>query len=113
MWRSLLPAFLVGLLIAPSLAAGIGYSRNQQHADVALAAFGEANLQCQLWTNWQKMCSRTGEGGAVACSTDPDRPVAPSEPFCTAGEAAPPTRAQVKSFERFCKLRRTSLGGTP
>jgi len=66
-------------------ATGLDPSRR---ADRALQAFDAAHPQCQLWTNWQKMCSRTGPDGATVCVTDPDRPVRPSEPFCTAGTEA-------------------------
>jgi hypothetical protein len=58
------------------------YYKTQAEADVALAAFDTDNPDCQLWTNWQKMCSRTGENGATYCNTDPVEPVKPSAPFC-------------------------------
>ena len=78
--------------------------------DRMLAAFERANPQCPLWTNWQKLCSRTGPGGATHCATDPDRSTAPSEPFCARTEfsgggveAAP---AQLLSSRRFCEVTR-------
>ena len=59
------------------------YYKSQAAADTALAAFDKDNPSCQLWTNWQKMCSRTGEGGRSAyCSTDQSRAVKPTRPFC-------------------------------
>jgi len=33
------------------------YYKTQAAADRALEAFDTANPSCQLWTNWQKMCS--------------------------------------------------------
>ena len=35
---------------------------SQTAADADLVRFERENPSCQLWTNWQKMCSRTGEG---------------------------------------------------
>jgi hypothetical protein len=81
-------------------------------ADRVLQAFDAAHPQCQLWTNWQKMCSRTGPDGATVCVIDPDRPVRPSEPFCTGGPWSadePATRAQLASYGRFCRVRRAQV----
>jgi hypothetical protein len=84
---------------------------SQRQADASLARFDRAHPQCQLWTNWQKMCSRTGEAGKTYCQTDADRPARPSEPFCVAGAVDPqgPLHAnagdttQVRaSRNRFC-----------
>ena len=58
------------------------YFKSQAAADAALIAFDKQNPSCQLWTNWQKMCSRTGPNGETYCVTDPDKPVNPSAPFC-------------------------------
>ncbi len=58
------------------------YYKTQAQADAALAAFDKDNPDCQLWTNWQKMCSRTGLNGQTHCNIDPDKPVKPSVPFC-------------------------------
>ena len=75
-------------------------------ADKKLAEFDKENPDCQLWTNWQKMCSRTGENGATWCTTDPDHPVEPSEPFCTDAylgyQISNLSNSQVKSILRFC-----------
>ena len=76
-----------------------------------LAAFGRANPQCQLWTDWRGMCSRTGSQGGTVCTEDPSRPVAPSEPFCVAdtprGDGAADlsamSEAQRSSILRFCE----------
>jgi hypothetical protein len=100
-------AFL--LLIGPALlgdAFAASAVRPASHsADRQLAAFDRTHPQCQLWTNWQKMCSRTGANGASVCVVDPDRPVAPSAPFCVAGDGSPlgpPTAAERASHRRFC-----------
>ena len=54
------------------------YYKSQAAADTALAAFDKDNPSCQLWTNWQKMCSRTGEGGAASCIKGRQLSVKPS-----------------------------------
>jgi hypothetical protein len=74
-------------------------------SDARLLSFGRTHPHCQLWTNWHKVCSRTGAHGATTCFTDPDRPVAPSEPFCTAADSPSSetvTPAQIASYSRFC-----------
>lgn len=74
-------------------------------ADRALREFGEKHPSCPMWTNWQRLCSRTGSGD-VACTTDPGRRVAPSEPFCAGYLRASPyyrhNPAQERSYLRFC-----------
>lgn len=71
-----------------------------------LAAFERDNPDCQLWTDWQSMCSRTGSNREPYCVRDPDRPVAPSEPFCTNAylgyEPYSLSKRQVQSVMRFC-----------
>lgn len=62
---------------APSI-----YYKSQAQADAALAAFDKDNPDCQLWTNWQKMCSRMGGSGETLCAIDTQRRVAPSAAFC-------------------------------
>jgi hypothetical protein len=76
-------------------------------AEAKLAAFDRAHPTCALWTDWSRMCSRTGPDGETFCVRDPDRPVAPSEPFCVSegGKAWHErvwTPAQRVSAERFC-----------
>lgn len=97
---------------ASSSAQEVGEQRESRHqavsaADRELTAFGEANPSCEIWTNWAKMCSRTGPNGEVTCVSDPDRPVRPSAPFCTggAGASGPATTAQLASYRRFCRAR--------
>jgi len=102
-----------GLLAAPLL-LGLGsdtlYYRSQRQADSALDRFGRNHPQCELWTNWQKMCSRTGTGGEATCTVDRTRPVKPSRPFCLSavpeGEARTEpvslSGSEGRSMRRFC-----------
>jgi hypothetical protein len=85
------------------------YYKSQTEADVALSQFDRDNPSCQLWTNWQKMCSRTGEGGATYCQKAKST-VKPSTPFCSALNAEPYmgladeyTSIQLASYMRFCE----------
>lgn len=84
------------------------FYKTQAAADAALEAFEKTNPSCQLWTNWQKMCSRTGPNGAAACVVDPEVKVKPSAVFCSRDEnsiklleVARLTPEQV-SRDRFC-----------
>ena len=74
-------------------------------ADKVLLAFG-ARENCQLWTNWQKLCSRDPEGNPQ-CVVDADRPVAGSAPFCadynTFSSAMDDTPQENASKARFCE----------
>lgn len=87
------------------------YFSSQEEADNRLTAFDKENPNCQLWTNWQKMCSRTGPNGETYCVTDPDKPVRPSEPFCTHSprenyseyHVSTWQENQKKSLRRFCQ----------
>lgn len=78
----------------------------QGEGDHELAAFDLANPECQLWTNWDKMCSRTGTNGERYCVTDALRPVSPSAPFCVYqwGDVHVPdlNSPQSGSLDRFC-----------
>ena len=60
------------------------FYRSQVEADSDLSTFDHDNPECELWTNWQQMCSRLGEGGATACVLDPTFKAKPSRPFCVA-----------------------------
>lgn len=82
---------------------------SQEEADADLARFDRENPQCQLWTNWQKMCSRTGEG--THCVAADSRRVRPSKVFCShtgggisAGPGAEATPRVLGSFFRYCDL---------
>lgn len=69
-----------------------------------LIQYGERHPSCAMWTDWQRLCSRTGPGGATLCRSDKDFPVAPSRPFCVIGERdATVAGAEAKSRDRFCK----------
>ena len=86
------------------------YYRSQSAADADLARFEADNPDCQLWTNWQKLCSRTGEDGAVSCSaTSQFDEIRPSTPFCAAIEDGGAYRPivgdgidEIRSSLRFC-----------
>lgn len=71
-------------------------------ADRALAAFEHENPKCAMWTNWQKLCSRTGNGGSTYCRTDPLHRTTPSAPFCEKGEEIVDTPVQENSRLRYC-----------
>lgn len=90
---------------APRAHAEAGAVESPDDADSVLADFGAANPQCRLWTNWQKLCSRTGLGGATQCLADPARSVGPSAPFCV---TALGTRGEAYA-ENFGRLRASSL----
>jgi hypothetical protein len=79
-------------------------------ADRQLLQFGAQNPECPLWTNWQKLCSRTGPDGAPRCSTDQGMKVEPSAPFCAGGFLGNPENQkgeQLVSDERFCTKHET------
>jgi hypothetical protein len=114
-------------LAASLIATSTGYSsdsiyyHSQKDADVALLAFDRNNADCQLWTNWQKMCSRTGAGGSTVCVSDSVIPVRPSAPFCAEVSIKaraefrrsklfePDTSVESKSRERYCILKGSIL----
>lgn len=84
--------------------AGVGASASatldpSRAADRQMIAFGEANPQCQLWTNWERLCSRTGLGGGIQCHIDPGRRVASSLPFCAVGRQSGPRDARGNWFK--------------
>jgi rubredoxin len=84
-------------------------------ADRVLKAFDEGHPKCALWTDWHKLCSRTGPNGSTYCRTDPGHPAEPSAPFCaidpvteldwTSKDAYyPESRDEVSSKNRFSEL---------
>jgi hypothetical protein len=86
------------------------YYKSQAAADEALKKFDKDNPDCQLWTNWQKMCSRAGEDGTTSCVTDLHMPARPSVPFCAGGvKRVFSVKDQIfddlekRSATRFCK----------
>jgi hypothetical protein len=111
----------LSILLAPLLVAQASDStfyRDQAEADSSLARFDRDNPRCRLWTNWQKMCSRTGRHGTTLCVDDPGRRVAPSEPFCTSGagyawpssDPSSLSGAQSISLHRFCSPESAAVG---
>ncbi len=72
-------------------------------ADRALKAFDEKNPECALWSDWHKLCSRTGPGGSTYCRTDPSHPVNASTPFCARSSTSylRMRPAELKSRDRF------------
>ncbi|MFC4291120.1 hypothetical protein ACFOWX_01695 [Sphingorhabdus arenilitoris] len=96
------------------------YYKSQSAADAALAAFDKDNPTCQLWTNWQKMCSRANPDARSLCVTQKHNSVAPSAPFCVASVykdskvtniSSSDTRTLL-SIARFCDGK-TSLETNP
>lgn len=79
------------------------YYQSDGDAEADLASFDSGNPGCYLWTNWQKLCSRTGAGGATECKEDRQRRVRPSRPFCIRGNPANWSDAQAQSAFRFCQ----------
>lgn len=88
---------------------GIFYT-DQKAADAALVQFANSNPDCQLWTNWEKMCSRTS--GASTCIRDSRLQVRPSTPFCVISRQVNWQHVEkqhsvllmneTRSIERFC-----------
>lgn len=80
-------------------------------ADRALKAFDDTHRQCSLWSDWHKLCSRTGPRGATYCRTDPTYPVKPSAPFCADTQDIPVQQSrpnefspEQKSYFRFSRI---------
>jgi hypothetical protein len=112
----LVPAMLLIIWVSepdastPKSSSETIYFPSQKAADLAMAAFDDVNPDCELWTNWQKMCSRTGENGAVLCHKSTIG-VRPSTPFCAArtngpfeGLSRPNQPTQFTSYMRFCRV---------
>jgi hypothetical protein len=73
-------------------------------ADRVLKAFDANHPKCALWTDWHKLCSRTGPSGSTYCRTDLLHPAEPSTPFCARDFSSPvkdDTPAQLLSRRRF------------
>lgn len=73
-------------------------------ADRQLMAFDKAHPACRMWTDWHKLCSRTGKNGTTFCRTDPTSRVKPSTPFC-AGGPDERSAAEAVSSIRYCATR--------
>lgn len=82
------------------------YYRSQAEADMELEQFDRVNPSCQLWTNWQNTCARSGVEGLSRCSVDPRIMAVPSTPFCVFHRQtlAQPVEgvAGFSSVMRFC-----------
>jgi hypothetical protein len=102
--KTRLPVLVTGGLVLAACAIPHAQSPRQDAVDNELLAFGRRNPHCQLWTNWRKMCSRTGPNAEAVCVEDPARRVRPSAIFCTAGIPDDSvTPSQIASYRRFCK----------
>lgn len=84
------------------------YYKSQASADIYLNRYAISHPTCEIWTNWRKVCSRSGDGGAVLCSNS-EKQVEPSVPFCLAERGEPyrgllpnVSPAERLSFNRFC-----------
>jgi hypothetical protein len=81
-------------------------------------AFGRKYYSCDVWTDWQSICTRTGKGGAIVCRQDPHVKVMPSEAFCVTGVwtdkpwYVTDTPGQRRSRLRFCAARDVEQYGT-
>lgn len=99
--------FLLRAFILTGSVAALGTATAQSQED-QMQRFGRTHPQCQQWTDWQRLCSRTGPGGSVACRRDLEVRVKPSAPFCVAGAwrdvpwHVADTPAEQKSRMRFC-----------
>jgi hypothetical protein len=72
-------------------------------ADRKLLHFDMTHPDCEMWTDWRKLCSRMGPDGTSTCRTDPLHPAKPSEPFCAMpGQSSGDTLAQGLSRGRYC-----------
>ena len=90
------PAAIAG---ARSMAPAAPYNLGLE-SDRLLLRLDKSKPHCRLWTDWRKLCSRTGPGGSTYCRMDEDHTVAPSTPFCaTEGNLS---RKELASRNRFC-----------
>lgn len=96
------------LCLLSAVACTTGDEITQADASAELAAFDRENPHCELWTNWQQMCSRTGPNGEVVCKEDPVTRAQPSSPFCVVDrvrsfdQIATYSKSQYESYLRFC-----------
>lgn len=104
-WRPItrLLTILAALTLTPALLGSTDapkYSSLLQ-ADADLHAFGSAHPNCEVWSNWQKTCSRLGS--EVSCVEDRARPVRPSAAFCAGGYDSA-SQAEITSQFRYCRV---------
>lgn len=114
-------AILVGAATVAAAAQGLGDSKQVSHdpdypppydnskSDRALKAFDESHPKCRLWSDWRKLCSRTGPGGSTYCRLDRDHPVKASAPFCGKDESGYLNLASLSSTEQR-SVRRFVIG---
>jgi hypothetical protein len=105
----ILAAFVVSGVAALPPATDLFYQTapyDQSPADRRLRAFDKSHPQCALWTDWHKLCSRTGPNGASYCRLDRQHTVVPSQPFCAISldEQKRDTAAERLSRQRFSKM---------
>lgn len=82
--RSFFVLALAPLMIAAERPKAAVIYETQQAADRALAIFDRDNPDCELWTDWQRLCSRTGPQSSRYCKATVQKSVRPSAPFCVA-----------------------------
>jgi hypothetical protein len=79
-------------------------------ADQALRHFDINHRECELWSDWRKLCSRIGPNGSTYCQIDSSHPVKPSAPFCarqngmpyfTDGDNLPRNESEQQRRSRF------------
>ena len=87
---------------------------DKSKADAALRSFDRAHPDCSLWTDWHKLCSRTGPNGSTFCRIDPMHRAKPSAPFCATwakneDQTSPDKDRLLSRPERMSKIRFSSL----
>jgi hypothetical protein len=94
---------LPGLAASPRVGSTSRAYDLASSADRKLMDFDRTHADCEMWSDWHKLCSRMGPSGTTTCRTDPLHSAKPSEPFCAVGE--PPssdTLAEGLSRSRYC-----------
>jgi len=101
-----LGAVALGMLMVAFLSASdspkLVFFASQARAEKDLKDFGRSNPSCELWSNWQKVCSRIGD--TIYCGVDVTNRVRPSKTFCVGSWDGVDTLANMSQF-RFCKKR--------
>jgi hypothetical protein len=101
-----LGAVALGMLMVAFLSASdspkLVFFASQAQAEKDLKDFGRSNPSCELWSNWQKVCSRIGD--TIYCGVDVTNRVRPSKTFCVGSWDGVDTLANMSQF-RFCKKR--------
>jgi hypothetical protein len=72
-------------------------------SDRDLLEYDRSHPECDLWTDWRKLCSRMGPNGATTCTVDTHHPAKASAPFCADSKLGHrDMRAEAASRSRFC-----------